>query len=166
MGGSASKSDTSPPPKSFADTVKGKVEEEINRRMMVQREVQMAINIAKARDNLYIFGSIWLTFVSGLSVAKALKKPVPAIAGVPAVIGAVMLGNLADMAYGNKLARVNKEANYILDNERPRMVPLSQAPFANFYSAKERSIFYDPATAVGDLPPYSAITRSFVPKAE
>ena len=150
--------------KSFVETVKSNVEVEIARRMMIQREVQMAVNIARARDNLYIFGSLWLTLVTGVSVGKILKKPVPNVAFVPVVIGGVMLGNMADMAYGNKLARVNKEAEHILSNERARFVPFPQAPVAQFYSAEERSILYDPATAVGDLPPYSALTRSLIPK--
>lgn len=33
------------------------------------------------------------------------------------------------MAYGNKLARVNKEAQYLLENERARFVPLQQVRF-------------------------------------
>lgn len=49
--------------------------------------------------------------------------------GAPVVIGALVLGNMADLAYGNKLNRVVKEAEYILDNERGRMVPFSQASF-------------------------------------
>jgi hypothetical protein len=150
--------------KNFVETVKANVETEIARRMMIQREVQMAVNIAKARDNLYIFGSLWLTLTTGVTTATLLKKPVPHVAFVPVVVGGVLLGNLADMAYGNKLARVNKEAEHILANERPRFVPFPQAPFAKFYSAEERSILYDPATAVGDLPPYSSLTRSLVPK--
>jgi hypothetical protein len=145
---------------------KANVEEEIARRMMVQREVQMAVNVARARDNLHVFGSVWLTLVSGVPIALLMRKPVPGIVAVPVVVGAVMLGNMADMAYGNKLARVNKEAAYILENERPRMVPFPQAPMARFYSPEERSIMYDPATAVGDLLPFSTISRSFVPKKE
>jgi hypothetical protein len=159
MGGTSSK----PKQPSFTEKIKERVEEEISRKMMLQREVQMAVNIAKARDSLYIFGSVWLTFTSGISIAHVLRKPVPVAANIPVVLGAVALGNLFDMAYGNKLLRVNKEAEHILDNERARMVPFPQAPFARFYSDEERSILYDPATAVGDMPPYSALTRSFIP---
>ena len=144
--------------------IKASVEEEFLRRMMIQREVQMAINVARARDTLHVFGSLWLTFTAGVSVAHLMKKPVPPVAGVPIVIGAVFLGNIADMAYGNKLMRVNKEAPYILEHERPRLVPFPQAPMARFYSPQERAMFYDDATAVGDLMPFSTITRHFVPK--
>lgn len=145
------------------DSIKSQVEEELLRRMMIQREVQMAVNIAKARDSIHIFGSLWLTLVSGVSIAKIAGKPVSPVVGIPILAGGVLLGNMADMAYGNKLARVNKEAEYLLANERARFVPFPQAPFARFYSPEERSVMYDKATAVGDLAPFSTITRSFAP---
>jgi hypothetical protein len=57
---------SSKPHPSFRD----KVEEEIARRMMIQREVQMSVSIAKARDTIQIFGSAYATFVSGVALAK------------------------------------------------------------------------------------------------
>ena len=154
--------------KSFFDNAKknirASVDEEITKRMMMQREIQMAVNIAKARDTLHVFGSLWLTLTTGVTVAKLAKRPVPNVLFAPVIIGGVVLGNIADMAYGNKLARVNKEAGYILENERYRFVPFPQAPFARFYSVDERAMFYDEATAVGDLAPFSLISRSFGPK--
>jgi Uncharacterised conserved protein (DUF2368) len=143
------------------DNFVASVETEVYRKMMVQREVQMAINIAKARDNLQVFGTLWLTYASGLAVATLAKRPVPAPAAIPLVVGGIALGNMADMAYGNKLARVNKEAAYLLEHERARFVPFPQAPFARFYSADERAILYDKATASGDLAPFSIICRSY-----
>lgn len=164
MGSNSSKAANNNDPKvSFTDSIKAKVDEELTRRMMIQREVQMAVNIARARDNVYIFGSVYLTFVSGITIAKMLKKPVPVFVALPLVAGGIALGNLADMAYGNKLARINKEAEHIITKERARLVPFSKAPMARFYSDEERSIFYDNATAVGDMPPYNTITRSFIP---
>ena len=145
-------------------SIKANVDEELTRRMMMQREVQLAVNVAKARDTIHIFGSLWLTFTAGVSIAHLMKKPVPAAAGLPVMVGAVLLGNIADMAYGNKLARVNKEAEYILKHERARFVPFPQAPFARFYTPEERSVFYDRATAVGDLAPFCTISRSFTPR--
>lgn len=69
MGGSQSKSNMKNEHegslRSFGEKIKTNVENELGQRMMLQREVQMAINIAKARDSLQIFGSAWLTFVSG-----------------------------------------------------------------------------------------------------
>ena len=167
MGSSSSKTsssnDASSKPKSFVDNIKNNVQDEITKRMMIQREVQMAVNIARARDNIYIFGSVYLTFVTGLTTAKLLlKKPVPTIAGIPVVIGGVMLSNLIDMAYGNKLGRINKEAEYILNEERYRLVPMSQAPMSKYYTDYERSLFFDQATPVGDMFPYNltGLTRS------
>jgi Uncharacterised conserved protein (DUF2368) len=139
------------------------VETEIYRKLMVQRETQMAINIAKARDNIQVFGSIWLTYATTLTLATIAKRPVPSFAAVPLVIGGIALGNMADMAYGNKLARVNKEASYILENERARFVPFPQAPFSRFYTVEERAVLYDKATASGDLQPFTLICRSYTP---
>lgn len=165
MGNSSSHQDKK---KTFWDntkkSIKAGIDEEITRRLMMQREVQMAINVAKARDTLHIFGSLWLTLTTGVTIGHLAKKQVPKILFAPVVIGGIVLGNMADMAYGNKLARVNKEAAYILENERYRFVPFPQAPFARFYSDEERATFYDKATAVGDLAPFSLISRSFGPK--
>ena len=116
----------------FVSKIKTTVEDEIARRMMVQREIQMAVNIARARDTLMVFGSAWGLLTSGIVTAKVLGKPVPPVAGVPVIVGGLLLGNLYDMAYGNKMLRVAKEAEYMLDNERGRFVPFRQAPFSKF----------------------------------
>ena len=166
MGANSSKTDKTSKSSSFVDKFKSNLEEEINRRTMLQREVQMAVNIASARDSLNVFGSVYVALVTGLSVGKLLRKPIPGFAAIPVLAGGVMLGNMADMAYGNKLARINKEAEFILDNERPRLVPFPQAPMARFYSQDERALFYDPATAVGDIYPYRLLARSLVPRAK
>jgi len=111
---------------SFADRVRATIEDEIARKAMVQRKVQLAVNIAKARDNIWIFGSAWAALVTGAVGAKAAGRTVPPFVGVPVVVGALVLGNMADMAYGNKLNRVVKEAEYILENEKGRFVPFKQ----------------------------------------
>lgn len=151
---------SSTPQPSFRD----KVEEEIARRMMIQREVQMSVNIAKARDTIQIFGSAYATFVSAVALAKLAGKSVPPVAGVPIVIGGLVLGNIFDLAYGNKLARVSKEAEHIMEQERYRLVPMKQAPVARFYSEEEKEGMFDSATAVGGLWPSNMFSRSlFVP---
>ena len=147
---------------SFAQRLKANVETEFAKRAMMQREVQMAINIAKARDNLQIFGSLWLTLVSGVGAARVAGKPIPSAVGIPVVVGAIVLGNLADMAYGNKLQRVTLEAEHILDNERARFVPVKQAPFRQFYTDEEMTML-DQATAVGDLWPSRMYSRPSTP---
>lgn len=144
--------------------IKDGIEDEIMKRMMLQREVQMALNIAKARDTLHIFGTLWATFVGAVSIGHLAGHNVPKVASIPCVIGGIVLGNLADMAYGNKLARVSKEAEHILLHERARLVPYSTSPISKYYTPEERAIFYDKATAVGDLAPFSTICRHFVPK--
>ena len=161
MGSKSSKPTPTPTPmKSLRD----RVEEEIGRRMMIQREVQMAINIAKARDTLQIFGSAWATFSGGVMMAKLAGKNVPPAAGVPIVIGGLVLGNIADMAYGNKLARVSKEAEHIIENERARLVPMKQAPVSRFYTMEEKAEMFDQATAAGLLWPSNMVSRSVSPK--
>mmetsp|Transcript_12287 Transcript_12287/g.16954 ORF Transcript_12287/g.16954 Transcript_12287/m.16954 type:complete len:190 (-) Transcript_12287:244-813(-) len=147
----------------FGEAAKENVEHELSRRMMIQREVQMAVNIAKARDNIQIFGSAWALFVSGITALKIARKPVPPVAAVPVVVGGLMLGNLADMAYGNKLARINREAEHILDNERERLVPMKQAPMAKFYTEEEKEVFFDEATPAAMVWPSSMFSRSFLP---
>ena len=123
----------------------------------------MSVNIAKARDTIQIFGSVYLTFVTGITVAKLAGKSVPPIAGVPVVIGGLMLGNIFDLAYGNKLARVSKEAEYIMEYERSRLVPMRQAPVSRFYTQEEKEAMFDIATAAGCVWPSSLFSRLFVP---
>mmetsp|Transcript_1534 Transcript_1534/g.2094 ORF Transcript_1534/g.2094 Transcript_1534/m.2094 type:complete len:100 (+) Transcript_1534:1-300(+) len=89
-----------------------------------------------------------------------MGRQVPHLLMVPVVVGGLALGNLADMAYGNKLARVGKEAELILQEERYRFVPMKQAPFAKHYTDAEREAFFEPATAVGDLFPSNLFSRS------
>lgn len=62
MGSKSSK----PPSSHSAASFRDRVEEEIARRMMIQREVQMAVNIARARDTLNYFGTAWAVFICGV----------------------------------------------------------------------------------------------------
>ena len=158
------------PQPSFRDKVeeaqqslRNKVDEEISHRLMIQREVQMSVNIAKARDTLQIFGSAWAAFTGGVFVAKVAGKSIPPVAGVPIIIGGLVLGNIADMAYGNKLSRVSKEVEHIIENERARLVPMKQAPVSRFYSEEEKAAMFDKATAAGLVWPSKYISRSVPP---
>ena len=73
-------------------------------------------------------------------------------------LGGFGLANMADMAYGNKLTRVVKEAEHIMENERGRFIPPKQAPFEKRYGEADRALASD-ATAVGTYWP------SFLPMA-
>lgn len=72
---------------------RGEEEDELARRMMIQREISMAVNIAEARYTIWIFGSAWATLIVGTGTAKATGRNVPLILGVPVVIGVLVLGN-------------------------------------------------------------------------
>eukprot|EP00978_Attheya_sp_CCMP212_P007300 scaffold16951_cov48-Attheya_sp.AAC.3 len=166
MGGSNSKAkETAKNGHDFLDRVKSNVNDEVARRMMIQREIQMAVKIAQARDTLCVFGSAWAVFTAGVTLAhlRGRSPKPPTAAAIPIVIGGLVLGNMADMAYGNKMARVVKEAEYMLDHERERFVPMKQAAFAKFYTEEEKERMYYPATPVGDMYPNRLIFPHLVP---
>jgi len=94
---------------------------------MQVREMQMAVNIARSRDIFRWYASFAGTVaVLGTVAAIKTRKPLPLIPTLP-------LGWIAafqwDMAYGNKLQRVRKEAGQILDekwrlgDENPFLLP-------------------------------------------
>mmetsp|Transcript_26230 Transcript_26230/g.60950 ORF Transcript_26230/g.60950 Transcript_26230/m.60950 type:complete len:161 (-) Transcript_26230:1068-1550(-) len=153
MGGSSSK------PKddfgSFTERIKAGVQDEIAKRAMLQREVEISVQIAKARDTVQIFGSAWLVLITGVVGARAMGHQVPTFAAIPVVVGGLVLGNMTDLAYGNKLQRVTREAERIMEHEKARFVPPKQAPFAKFYTEEEKAAMFDKATPVADLFPSS-----------
>eukprot|EP00470_Lotharella_oceanica_P002142 CAMPEP_0170170126 /NCGR_PEP_ID=MMETSP0040_2-20121228/3081_1 /TAXON_ID=641309 /ORGANISM="Lotharella oceanica, Strain CCMP622" /LENGTH=165 /DNA_ID=CAMNT_0010409303 /DNA_START=20 /DNA_END=517 /DNA_ORIENTATION=- len=126
---------------SYVQSAKENVLDTVSTQAMLQREIQMSINIARARDSLQWYGGLYATFITGVSLAKISGKPVPAIAAVPAVIGGFMLTNMYDMAYGTKLQRIVKEAEYMIENERGRFPPPKQAMFAKKYTEEEKNVY-------------------------
>lgn len=147
----------------FVQDIRSRVEDEIAKRKMLQREAQMAINVAKARDNIAIFGSAWAALTVGASVAQLAGRKPPSTVGVSIAMGALLLGNMYDMAYGNKLMRVTKEAEYLLTQERGRFVPMKQESFFKFYTETDREAYYNGSTAVGDLYPSRIWARMSLP---
>ncbi len=133
-------------------SVQRKIEDTMYRRAMVQREVQLSVNLAKARDTFMWGTSCWTVLATGVGTGLALGKPVPKVALVPIVVGAAGLANLWDMAYGNKLTRVVKESEFIMESERGRLVPPKQAPFYKFYTEEELAK-YGEVQAVGSYTP-------------
>jgi hypothetical protein len=118
---------------------------------MAQREVMMAVSIAQARDSLQWFGGLYSCFLTGLTIG-VIKGKAPAVAAVPAVMGCFGLLNLYDVAYGNKMIRVRKEAELILVHERRLFPPPAQAPFAELYSEEEMALAPE-VSAVGSMWP-------------
>ena len=129
--------------------------------MVMQREIQMAINVARARDQLQICGTVYSVFASGIMIRAATGASVPGIAGVPLIGGGIALSNLFDMAYGTKMVRVRREAEAILGDERERarlFVPPRQAPFFDKYEEElktETALF-------GSVGPVGAYWPSFL----
>ena len=164
---SSSQNDNAGKPKDYGlAKFRSAVEDEVARRMMLQREIQMAVQVAKARDTIQIFGTAWATLVTGAGLAQVAGHRPPPVVAVPIVIGALVLGNMADMAYGNKLTRVTKEAEYLMAQDRGRFVPMNQAPFFKFYTETEKADYYDNATAVGGLFPNRYLARPHEPSSE
>eukprot|EP00471_Norrisiella_sphaerica_P006128 CAMPEP_0184489918 /NCGR_PEP_ID=MMETSP0113_2-20130426/16658_1 /TAXON_ID=91329 /ORGANISM="Norrisiella sphaerica, Strain BC52" /LENGTH=163 /DNA_ID=CAMNT_0026873577 /DNA_START=52 /DNA_END=543 /DNA_ORIENTATION=+ len=128
---------------SYAKIAKENVVDTISEQAKLQREIQMSINIARARDSLQWYGGLYSAFLSGVGVAKITGKPVPPVAAIPVVVGGFMLANMTDMAYGTKLQRVVKEAEYLMEHERGRFPPPKQAMFAGKYTEEEKAVYSD-----------------------
>lgn len=70
------------------------IADKLTQRAALQREISMAVDLARSRDTLLIYSHLYVTFVTGLSVALAMKKPVPVTMAIPAVMGGFALGNM------------------------------------------------------------------------
>lgn len=57
----------------------------------------MAINIARARDQLQWYGGFYTLVVSAITAAKMSGKPVPVFAAIPVAVGGFFICNMADM---------------------------------------------------------------------
>ena len=98
---------------------------------MLQREVTIAVNIARSRDTLQIYGGAWFTYTTALFTASLfpnLRRKLPMGAFLPVFVGSLAVGNLADAAYGTKVQRITNEAEEIIWRERWRLVPVQQVP--------------------------------------
>lgn len=119
--------------KNQTNAIENKIDNKINRRMMIQREIQMSVNIAQARDTLMWFGGLYSFYLISLSLAILTRRNIPKVVGIPGILGGFGLLNMYDLAYGSKLTRVVKEAEYIMDNERWRLIPPENSPFHKMY---------------------------------
>ena len=120
-----------------ATALEQSIDNKINRRMMIQREVQMSVNLAQSRDSLMWFSGLYSLYLLSLSVAILSRRNVPKVAGIPILIGGFGLLNMYDLAYGSKLSRVIKEAEYIMDNERWRLIPPNNSPLSSLYEEED-----------------------------
>mmetsp|Transcript_8767 Transcript_8767/g.20500 ORF Transcript_8767/g.20500 Transcript_8767/m.20500 type:complete len:127 (-) Transcript_8767:149-529(-) len=84
--------------------------------MLKQRELQLAVGVAQARDNLMWLGAAWTMVAIG--GAMNLKHTGSRVGLIP--LGPLTFAGcyLYDFAYGNKLQRVIKSAGEILEEER------------------------------------------------
>merc|ERR1712216_923377 len=111
-----------------------------------------------ARDSLQWYGTLYGCIVSAVTLKAVVGGPksVPPIAAAPIVMGGFMLTNMYDVAYGNKMVRVRKEAENIIEHERHLFVPPQQAPFHSQYPEPELLL-------KGDVQAVSSIWPSFLP---
>merc|ERR1712046_27832 len=127
-----------------------------------QREMQMSIEIARARDALQWYSGLYSAFVGTGTLAFLVGRPFPSFAAVPLVLGGFSLANMYDAAYGSKMARVVKEAENIMVEERSRFVPPKQAPFFGLYTRKEKKAYpYGEVKAVGAYWPDIVLPKDF-----
>ncbi|XP_070563553.1 plasminogen receptor (KT)-like [Ptychodera flava] len=90
----------------------------MERQLMMQnvmRERQMAMQIARARDLFYWWGSFYGVCLLGMT-AGALKGKNPRLLA-PLVPLTFILGYQYDLSYGTKIARMKDEAESILKDE-------------------------------------------------
>ena len=76
------------------------------RQAALQREVMMAVNMAKARDRIQWGAGVYSFLLLGAGANLAKHGSVPNLLKPPLVAGGIGLAFMADMAYGNKLQRV------------------------------------------------------------
>ncbi|CAD8066873.1 unnamed protein product [Paramecium sonneborni] len=83
--------------------------------LLKQRQTQLAIQFASGKEFFHWFASFY-TIIFPLCIIGALKKknPLPLIPLVP--LGFVC-GYQYDMYYGNKMERIKKEAERLIDQE-------------------------------------------------
>uniref|UniRef100_A0A7S3PS65 Plasminogen receptor (KT) n=1 Tax=Aplanochytrium stocchinoi TaxID=215587 RepID=A0A7S3PS65_9STRA len=134
----------------MGSVVSSTVEEKVNefkemqmRQAALQREVMMAVNTAQARDRIQWGAGVYSFLFLGASANLAKHGSVPTVMKAPLVVGGIGLAFMTDMAYGTKLQRVIREAEYILEHERERLVPPRQVPFYSLY--EEEAAAQDPS---------------------
>eukprot|EP00914_Ancora_sagittata_P019207 GHVO01038320.1.p1 GENE.GHVO01038320.1~~GHVO01038320.1.p1 ORF type:complete len:140 (-),score=24.83 GHVO01038320.1:66-485(-) len=91
---------------------------QMERQMQMQnymRELQMSMQLARARDLFHWFGSFYTLAVAG-SVAGFMKQKSPKIIA-PLVPLTFIFAYQYDLAYGSKMDRMRNEAKVILEEQ-------------------------------------------------
>jgi hypothetical protein len=84
-----------------------------------QRETQMALELARAKDRFHFFCGLYSTvFCAGLTAAFHLRNPAPLIGPLIPLTWAFAFQY--DLVYGNKLERIMAETNRLLIEEPER----------------------------------------------
>jgi hypothetical protein len=82
-----------------------------------QRNFQMAMQMAAARDRVQWMGAAYGTVATAITLRLIAKKPVPGIVAVPMFVVGTVLAYQYDFAYGTKFERVRAEAEKIMHEE-------------------------------------------------
>nr|XP_011454861.2 plasminogen receptor (KT)-like [Crassostrea gigas]XP_011454862.2 plasminogen receptor (KT)-like [Crassostrea gigas] len=81
------------------------------------REKQMAMMVARSRDLFQWFGAFYATYAFAAIAANMKSKGKNKAMVAPLLPLTFILGYQYDLAYGEKMERMRKEADRVLDNE-------------------------------------------------
>ena len=127
-----------------------------------QREAQIAVAIAQARDTLQFYATMYGCLVTGAGVQLLKTGKVPIMMAPPLFIGTFGITYLTDVAYGTKTRRVALEAAYILEHERELLAPPKNLPFAKFYDEEYEKNAASGVSRVGDQWP--SFVKAILPR--
>ena len=142
------------------DEVKAQVMETQLQMGDMQRQTQVAMQVAFARDQFAWGSALYALVLLGAGAAAARGKFHPATAA-PVVLGGFALAYVGDMAYGNKLIRVRQEAEHIVQSERTLLVPPKHHPARKNWT-KEAALLDAPGRNPGRISDkwYNPVHRS------
>eukprot|EP00924_Labyrinthula_sp_SR-Ha-C_P003213 snap_masked-scaffold_15-processed-gene-2.65-mRNA-1 protein AED:0.19 eAED:0.24 QI:0/-1/0/1/-1/1/1/0/154 len=109
------------------------------RTLAIQREAQLAVNRAWARDFFQFGSGIYSLILTGGILSRVRHGTVPVAIKAPLGLGAIILAYQYDMGYGNKMQRIVKEAEEMLEKEREIFIPPKQMPFYYIYEGEEQN---------------------------
>ena len=103
----------------------------------MMRQTQQAVQIAITRDQ-FQWGSGLYSFLVAVTLLATMKeKKFPKPLAVPLVLGGFVLTYLHDLGYGDKMIRIRKESEFILEHERHLLLPVKSMPARKFWEVEE-----------------------------